>query len=197
VEVSEAAKIDPAIIKPHLRICRRLPPPPSRGSGGTLRKEPGPKDRRQRWECRCQSREREGPFKVPRVQIPNPKHKIPNKFHDQKKLETINLRRLEIGSLNLFGFRDLKIGAYLLFGAWDLEFIHFTHSYRFLQQIRLDELVQVPVQHGIHVADFKIGAVVFGQAVGLKDVRSDLASPGDVLLGRCSTVRPSLPAPAF
>ncbi len=52
-----------------------------------------------------------------------------------------------------------------------------------MQQVRLDELVQVPVQHCVHVAHLEIGAVILDQAVGLEDIGADLASPGDVLLG--------------
>ena len=49
-------------------------------------------------------------------------------------------------------------------------------------QVGVDEPVQVAVHDSLHVAAFKVGAVILDQRVGHKDVAADLVAPGDLVL---------------
>src|SRR3954471_13663862 len=53
-----------------------------------------------------------------------------------------------------------------------------------LPQVRVDERIQVPVHHLLHVGDLQLGAMVVHHRVRLEDVGADLAAEGDVGLGR-------------
>ena len=49
-------------------------------------------------------------------------------------------------------------------------------------QVRLDELIDVPVHDGIDIAGLRPGAMVLHQLIRLEHIGPDLAAPGDVLL---------------
>lgn len=51
---------------------------------------------------------------------------------------------------------------------------------RVLQEVGLDEVVDLSVEHALDVAGFVIGAQVFDQLIGLQHVGSDLVAPRDV-----------------
>ena len=51
---------------------------------------------------------------------------------------------------------------------------------RGLVQVVAHELVEVAVEHPLHVADLVLGAVVLDHRVGVQDVAADLRAPGDV-----------------
>src|SRR5689334_10529069 len=53
---------------------------------------------------------------------------------------------------------------------------------RFLHQIRLDEPVDVAVEHTIHVADLLLGPMVLHELVRMQHVAADLAAEGDLFL---------------
>jgi hypothetical protein len=53
----------------------------------------------------------------------------------------------------------------------------------FGHQIGADEGVDVAIHDAVYVAGAELGAVVFDHAVGLHDVRADLAAERDVELG--------------
>src|SRR5215831_17168920 len=49
-------------------------------------------------------------------------------------------------------------------------------------QFRLDKHVDVAVHHGLYVACFRSGSVIFHHLIRLKNVGTNLAAPGDVAL---------------
>src|SRR5829696_6473780 len=54
---------------------------------------------------------------------------------------------------------------------------------RALHQERLDEDVDVAVEHAVDVADLLLGPVIFDQLIWVQDVAADLAAEGNLLLG--------------
>ena len=50
------------------------------------------------------------------------------------------------------------------------------------EEKRLDERFQVPIENTVHVTHFTACPVILYHAVGMQDIGSDLASPGDLLL---------------
>src|SRR3989338_7967263 len=56
-------------------------------------------------------------------------------------------------------------------------------AFAYLQQVGLNEAVDVAVQNRIGVADLDAGPVVLYHAVGVEDVGTNLAAPGNLLLG--------------
>src|SRR5438309_2498356 len=63
---------------------------------------------------------------------------------------------------------------------------------RLLHQIRLDEAVQIAVEHAVHVPDLFLGPVVLHQLIRMKDITANLAAEGDVLLGAADLIQPRL-----
>src|SRR5919109_4542010 len=51
------------------------------------------------------------------------------------------------------------------------------------EKVLFDEGGELPIEHGVDIAHFHIGAMILDQAVGMQDVRADLMAPGDVFLG--------------
>src|SRR4051812_9580129 len=80
-------------------------------------------------------------------------------------LGTPKPRRGEGGSVKILVRRDLA-----------------ERAVRLLHQIRLDELVDVAVEHAIHVADRFLRPVILGELVRMQHVAADLAAEADRLL---------------
>src|SRR3954468_4216384 len=59
-------------------------------------------------------------------------------------------------------------------------------------QVRLDEHVDVTVEHAVHVTDLLLGAMILGHLVRVQHVAPDLAAKGDLLLGPANLVEPRL-----
>src|SRR5262245_41391157 len=53
---------------------------------------------------------------------------------------------------------------------------------RFLHEKRLDEHVEVAVEHAVDVADLLFGPVIFGELIRMEDVAPNLAAERDLLL---------------
>src|SRR5436309_4766156 len=51
-----------------------------------------------------------------------------------------------------------------------------------LEKIGTNQVIQIAVEDLVYVADFEVGSVVLDEAVGLEDVRANLAPPGDLFL---------------
>ena len=60
---------------------------------------------------------------------------------------------------------------------------------RLLHQKRLDERVDVAVEHAVDVADLLLGAVVLDELIRLQDVAADLAAERDLLLDAADLVQ--------
>src|SRR5688500_3178193 len=52
-----------------------------------------------------------------------------------------------------------------------------------LLQIRLDEGIEIAIHYLLHVRDLQVRAMIVHHGIRLKDVRPDLAAPGNIRLG--------------
>src|SRR4026209_2920376 len=71
--------------------------------------------------------------------------------------------------------------------------IVFAISYDFSglaeNQIRMDERIEIAIQHTVHISDREFGAVVLDHAVGRENVAADLAAEVDIQLRGFSLAR--------
>src|SRR5258705_12008665 len=61
---------------------------------------------------------------------------------------------------------------------------------RLLQQVRLDERIEVAVEHAVDVADLHLGAMVLDHLVRLQHVAANLAAEADFLLRPRNLLQP-------
>ena len=61
-----------------------------------------------------------------------------------------------------------------------------------LHQIALDKLVEITVEHTVHIANFHLGPVILDHLVGLQHITPDLAAERDVALFPTQLLQPCL-----